>query len=229
MDIVIALGTGSRWMDNELRYALRSIEKHLKGHTGRILLIGQKPKWVKNVDHYPIPDVPGRKNFSIFQKILTGCEMTNTPDFLFWNDDHFLLKDLKVDQFKYWYDGLCSQWAEKATGLYQRAITNTAKLPGCNDLYTDIHVPIVYNNARFGKLLDLDWKKEYVIKSAYSRNEEGGFEYMADFKLSNQYNLSTWQGKLVGKTFFSIGSYTINNDFKILMQNLYPDKSIYEK
>ena len=52
---------------------------------------------------------------------------------------------------------------------------------------------------------------------------------MADFKLSNQYNLSTWKGKLVGKTFFSIGSYTINADFKILMQNLYPDKSIYEK
>ncbi len=49
MDIVIALGTGSRWMDNELRYALRSIEKHLKGHTGRILLIGQRPKWVNKV------------------------------------------------------------------------------------------------------------------------------------------------------------------------------------
>jgi hypothetical protein len=58
---------------------------------------------------------------------------------------------------------------------------------------------------------------------------EGGFEYMADFKLSNQYNLSTWQGKLVGKTFFSIGAYTVNNDFKVLMHKLYPDKSIYEK
>ncbi len=28
MDIVIALGTGSRWMDNELKYALRSIEAY---------------------------------------------------------------------------------------------------------------------------------------------------------------------------------------------------------
>jgi hypothetical protein len=155
--------------------------------------------------------------------------MTNTEDFIFWNDDHFLIKDLRVDQFRYWYDGLCSQWAEKATGLYKRAITNTAKLPGCNDLYTDIHVPIVYNAKEFGKLLDLDWKQEYVIKSAYTRNMEGGFEYMADFKLSNQYNLSTWQGKLVGKTFFSIGAYTVNNDFKVLMHKLYPDKSIYEK
>ena len=89
MDIVIALGTGSRWMDNELRYALRSIESYLKGHSGRILLIGEKPKWIKNVDYYDIPDKPGRKNFSIFQKILTGCEMCNGDDFIFWNDDHF--------------------------------------------------------------------------------------------------------------------------------------------
>jgi hypothetical protein len=229
MDIVIALGTGSRWMDNELRYALRSIEKHLKGHTGRILLIGQKPKWVKNVDYYDIPDVPGRKNFSIFQKILTGCEMTNTEDFIFWNDDHFLLKDLHVNQFRYWYDGLCKQWAEKATGLYKRAITNTANLPGCNDLYTDIHVPIVYNAKKFGKLLDLDWKQEYVIKSAYTKNMEGGFEYMADLKLNQQYNISTWMGKLHNRLFFSIGSYAVNADFKIMMEKRYPRKSQYEK
>ena len=228
MDIVIALGTGSRWMDNELRYALRSIEKHLKGFSGRIVLVGERPKWIKNVDHYDIPDVPGRKNFSIFQKILTGCEWVNGDNFAFWNDDHFLVKDINLKDFKYWYDNDCYHWAMKATGLYKRAITNTNNLPGKNNYYTDIHTPIVYNKHEFAKLLNLNWKDEYVIKSAYTKMQDGPFEIMADFKLNNQYSLSQWKGKLHGKTFFSIGSYTINNDFKILMHELYPSKSYYE-
>ena len=229
MDIVIALGTGSRWMDNELRYALRSIESHLKGHSGRVLLIGERPKWIKNVDYYDIPDKPGRKNFSIFQKILTGCEMCNGDDFIFWNDDHFLLTDLKVADVKYWYDGICTHWQTKASGLYKRAIDNTCALPKVNDLYTDIHVPIIYNKHEFAKLLNLDWKKEYIIKSAYTRNLDGGFEYMADLKLANQYSLNQWYGKLHNRTFFSIGSYAVNADFKILIERLYHKKSQYEK
>ena len=228
MDIVIALGTGSRWQDNELRYALRSIETYLQGHSGRIVLVGERPKWIKNVDHYDIPDVGGRKNFSIFQKILTGCEWVNGDDFIFWNDDHFLLKPLNVKDFKYWYDNDCYHWAQKANGLYKRAITNTNNLPGKNNYYTDIHVPIVYNKHQFAKLLNLNWKQEYVIKSAYTKMQDGPFELMEDFKLSLRYPLNVWKGKLYNRLFFSIGPYAIDNDFKILMHQLYPNKSKYE-
>ena len=229
MDIVIALGTGSRWQDNELKYALRSIETYLNGHSGRIVLVGEKPKWITNVDHYDIPDVPGRKNFSIFQKILTGCEWVNGDDFIFWNDDHFLLRPFDVKDFKFWYDNDCLHWAHKATGLYKKAITNTNNLPGKNNYYTDIHVPIVYNKNRFAKLLSLNWKQEYVIKSAYTKNEDGPFEYQPDFKVNRFYSESEWVGKLSNRTFFSIGSYAVNGDFKILMNRLYPNKSYYEK
>lgn len=228
MDIVIALGTGSRWQDNELRYALRSIEKHLKGY-GEVLLIGEKPKWIQNVKHYDVPDKPGRKNFSIFQKILTGCEWVTGDDFLFWNDDHFLLKDLDVKDFKYWYDGDCFLWSHKATGLYKKAITATNNLPGKNNYYTDIHVPIVYNKHLFANLMQLDWSQEYVIKSAYTKQIDGPFELMPDFKVNTWFTQSQWIGKLQGKLFFSIGSYAVNADFKILMEKLYSKKSKYEK
>ncbi len=228
MDIVIALGTGSRWQDNELRYALRSIETYLDGY-GDVLIIGEKPKWIQNIKHYDVPDKPGRKNFSIFQKILTGCEWVNGDDFLFWNDDHFLLKPFHVKQFKYWYDGDCFEWSHKATGLYKQAITNTNNLPGKNNYYTDIHVPIVYNKHLFANLLKLDWRQEYVIKSAYSKQIDGPFELMADFKVNKWFSVNEWKGKLQNKLFFSIGSYAVNNDFKVLMHELYPNKSKYER
>ncbi len=147
MDIVIALGTGSRWMDNELKYALRSIEAYLEGFDGKVVLVGEKPKWVRNVHHIAFEDVPGRKNFSIFQKIVTGSEWIDSDDFIFWNDDHFLLKPLHIKDFKFWYDQDCHYYAHKATGLYKKAITNTNNLPGKNNYYTDIHTPIIYNTC----------------------------------------------------------------------------------
>ena len=48
IDVVIPLGTGSRWQDNELRYCLRSIEKNLSG-VNEVVIVGEKPKWLTNV------------------------------------------------------------------------------------------------------------------------------------------------------------------------------------
>jgi hypothetical protein len=228
MDIVIALGTGSRWQDNELRYALRSIEQHLKGY-GKVVLIGEKPKWIKNVEHHYLADVPGKKNFSIFQKIITGSDWVEGDDFIFWNDDHFLVKDLDVKDFKFWYDRDCHFYAHKATGLYKIAITNTNNLPGKNNYYTDIHTPIMYNKHRFAKLLNLPWKQEFVIKSAYTKNEDGPFEPMEDIKINRFYTVNEWTGRLHNKLFFSIGSYAVNGDFKIYINQKYPNKSQWER
>jgi hypothetical protein len=229
MDIVIALGTGSRWMDNELRYALRSIEAYLGGFDGKVVLVGEKPKWVRNVHHIAFDDVPGRKNLSIFQKIVTGSEWIDSDDFIFWNDDHFLLKPLHTKDFKFWYDQDCHYYAHKATGLYKQAITNTNNLPGKNNYYTDIHTPIIYNKHRFAKLMHLPWKQEFVIKSAYTKNEDGPFERMEDIKINRFYSLNEWIGKTYNKLFFSIGSYAVNNDFKVFINQLYPNKSQWEK
>ena len=40
MDVVYILGKGSVWKDNEIRYSLRSIEKHLTGFD-RVFIVGQ--------------------------------------------------------------------------------------------------------------------------------------------------------------------------------------------
>jgi hypothetical protein len=216
-------------MDNELKYALRSIEAYLEGFDGKVVLVGEKPKWVRNVHHIAFEDVPGRKNFSIFQKIVTGSEWIDSDDFIFWNDDHFLLKPLHTKDFKFWYDQDCHYYAHKATGLYKKAITNTNNLPGKNNYYTDIHTPIIYNKYRFAKLIHLPWKQEFVIKSAYTKMEDGPFERMEDVKINRFYSVNEWIGKTYNKLFFSIGSYAVNNDFKVFINQLYSNKSQWEK
>lgn len=228
MDIIIALGTGSKAQDLELKYALRGIEKHLKGF-GNVILVGQKPNWIKNVDWIPMEDVPGRKQWSIFRKIVLGCNIS-TDKFMFWNDDHFLLKDLKVADFKFWYEKDLNYWRGKALGQYQKAIENTLALDG-NKFYTDIHFPIIYEKDKIFEMQKLEWgKKEYVIKSAYTRNETEGFEEVYDLKLSDpMITREQIEAKIKNRLFFSTGPYSMTPFMKSVLSDRFPNKSNFEK
>lgn len=229
MDILIALGTGSKAQDIELKYALRGIEKHLLGYKN-VILVGTKPNWIKNIDYIPAEDIPGKKQFSIFRKIMMGSE-GSTYNFAFWNDDHFLLKDLAIEDIKFWYEKEMDYWKKLAIGQYQKAVINTMELPGVNNYYTDIHFPIIYNRGKFEKLQDLEWgKKEYVIKSAYTRNETEGFEPAFDLKLSDP-RISKEQilAKIKNRLFFSTGPHSMTPFMKSVLHDKFPHKSKFEK
>lgn len=228
MDIVIPLGTESKWADNELRFALRSIEKNLTGYRN-VIIVGHCPKWVQNVVHIRKEDRAGKKQFSIFQKTLAAFDHPETTDTIaFWNDDHFLMEPMDVKDFRYWYDGTIDEWGQKAVGNYKNAINNTAGLTGLNRFYTDIHTPILYQRAKFRKLLDLDWSKEYVIKTAYTMNEMGNFEHMDDLKVNKSLPYNQWVGKAKGRKFISIGPYGVCAGLVQLLTEHFPKRSKYE-
>src|SRR5436190_6206687 len=76
IDVLIPLGKGSRHDNLELKYCLRSIEKHLTG-IKNVWIVGQKPGWIDYnlVVHVPYQDNPNnwmRAN-NIYNKILNGC------------------------------------------------------------------------------------------------------------------------------------------------------------
>ena len=75
ISVVYPLGTGSKWQNNELRYSLRSLSK-ISG-IGDVFIVGEKPDWVRNVIHIPCKDVPFRKEYSIYTKIMAA--MANIP------------------------------------------------------------------------------------------------------------------------------------------------------
>lgn len=231
MDVVIPLGTGSKWRDNELRYALRSIEKHLKGYRD-IYIVGECLKWLSEAIHIPAKDTFGRKEYSIFSKIMKAVDDPRvSDDFVFWNDDIFLIKDLHVNDFKFWYEGTLWEKHEKSHGHYKAAIGNLVGY--CNELsapYMDIHTPIIYGKDKMKLLNNMDWTKEYVIKSlyvihAFGQNE---FEKMPDLKINKHLPYDEIQAKLAGRTFFSIGAYGVCPGMTRTLNELFPTKSKYE-
>jgi hypothetical protein len=232
--IVIPLGIGSHWQNQELRYCLRSIEKHLRGY-GDIFIIGEKPPWLRHVIHIPFDEgfAPKchEKERNIFTKIMAACaDERVTDDFLFMNDDHYLLREYEAGAFPYYYDG---DLAEKMTVTdYKHTVWNTMALFNEEALYFDIHCPIIYNKLRFQyTFLDVNWSRwGYCIKSVYMNSNSCAIrtEEYPDLKISEAYPASKIRELLAGRGWFSIGDRAREGELLQVLKELYPNKSKYE-
>lgn len=228
MDIVYILGKGSVWKDNEIRYSLRSIGKHLRGFD-LVFVVGELPRFLTNVIHIPCEDVYKgndlRRNYNIKEKVLAACRDERVSgDFLFFNDDHFLLRGLDVSEVRYWSDGGWDEPILRAGVAYKRVLVNTVPF---SKYHFDIHTPIVYNKKRFIERMDVDWSKEYAVKSLYCGNDFDP-EFMKDMKVNARLTVESWKKLVTDRLFFSIGDAAVCWDFKQFMNELYPDKSKYE-
>lgn len=231
--IVIPLGAGSRNNDLELRYCLRSIEKHLTGY-GDIFIVGEKPDWLRNVIHIPCPDYGDKtydKEHNIYCKIMAACADDRvTDDFLFMNDDHFLLQNYEAGKFPYYCQGWLSEFLTVSD--YKHTVNNTVEwLLGRDCPYFDIHCPILYNKEKFGWCVShADWEKKfgYCIKTLYCEiNAITAPEY-PDLKINESYHSAQIHKLIAGRAWFSIGDKAFNGGIKKVLQDLYPKKSRYE-
>ncbi len=210
----------------ELRYCLRSIEKNLTGFTD-LVIVGRPPHWF-NGHHFFVEDLAGRKQCTIYNKLLFAC--TNFADwdnFLKFNDDHFLLKPLQVSDIKYWHNGLLSNELYKGLSIrYREAVVNTLKeMPEAFNF--DIHTPIIYNKNEFRRIFRT-MVSEVCIKSYYcnSLNIEG--EKMDDCKIDSLLSEEAIKVRIKDKLFLSTGSNAIREPMKKLLEELFPKPSRWE-
>jgi len=240
-DIVIPLGRGSIWGDDEeLRYALRGVEKHI-ANFGKLVIVGMRPKWITNIIHIPCDDKRGNewRDYNIFNKIRTA--IYNVPDlsdnFLFMNDDHFMLKDYEAASFPYFfreYDMIETINKTNKNHAWKTCLSNTRRYLITNGLPAkmfDTHTPILYNKHEFLKLNSIDWGKMYGygIKSLYANSLkiEGTFE--KDGKLfPSEENANRIKGKIYGLPCFST-SPVVPPTQRQIITDLYPNKSRWEK
>lgn len=210
MDIVIPLNSnGQKFEDIELQFALLSIEKYLTGY-GKIFIIGDHPKFTNGFTHIPAKDTPGRKQYSLMNKLMIAVEDERvSEDFIYLHDDHFLLRPLNVSEIKPWYDGTMIEAFEKAHGNYKEAIWNTIKVVGGEALYYDIHVPCVFNKKKLRVISQGEWAtKEYgfVIKSLYFNTFPEPSEYMKDLKIDQALSVEAITELIKDRIFFSTGA-----------------------
>ena len=222
MDIVIPLGTGSK--DNlELQYALLSIEKYLSGR-GKIFIIGEKPKFTNGFIHIPAHDTKGRKQYSLMNKLCVAAEDERiSENFIYYHDDHFLLKPLHVSEIKAWTSGTMLEALNKAHGNYYKSIKNTIEIVGESAPYFDIHVPCVFSKKRIKIVSHGEWPElGYVIKSLYFNTfPPDEVEYMPDCKINEGMSMEAIEDKIKDRIFFSIGANGFRMQMRKKLKELY--------
>lgn len=238
IDIVYPLGAGSKWNNNELRYSLRSVEKYLTA-VRNVYIVGDLPEWIQNVRHIPFQDTHRWKETRIALKIMAACKDPRVSNFfLFMNDDHFLQSYCQASEFPYLRKETLAATAQarRFNDDYRKSLVNSYMALTKNNHLAynfDVHCPIVYQKDRFEQMFKMyDWDETnyaFVIKSMYCNTFSISGQPVKDLKINNPCDIKTLNEIVEGVPFFSIGDRAVNGDLLLLMENLYPEKSIYEK
>lgn len=232
-DICIPLGTRSTQKNQELRYCLRSIEKHLTG-VGNVFIIGECPDWLQNVIHIPFTEDPRNRyrDRNIMLKMAEACKDSRvSDDFLMVHDDHFLLSNYETGSFPYYHMGPMNE----GQGQYGETKANTKSLLSFTESFNnyDCHCPIVLNKQLFMRSVVLaDWSKwyGYCLKTLYCvMNGIEGIETI-DLKIRNPLNAGEIGMLVDGRKWFSIGDRCfVPGGMWDVLNELYPNKSRYEQ
>lgn len=225
----------STWGGLELKYSLRAIEKYAIG-VDDIVIIGDKPDWLTNVNHIEFKDLANieNKEKNIKNKIMVAFEQLGHDEVGFFNDDHFLLQKTEIEKYPY-YRGGYLVYNKGTNGAYRKSVNNTIdalKSMGKDTWNFDVHCPILYQKDKFIEAMNsVDWRKPngYVIKSLYCNY--WGIEGMPhiDLKIHSQVPYHRLRKMVEGQDVFSIGDRAIGIPMKKLFELYFPKRSIYEK
>lgn len=226
---------GSAWQDNELRYSLRSVEKHLSG-VRQVVIVGERPKFLKNVHHIPYPDRNfGNRNRNIYEKILQAAKAEEvSEDFYCSSDDIFLLQDFDVNTFPCFQRGPLAEQIGSCERSYRNTLINTEKALQVKELPTvnfNLHSPFIFNKYDFLRVMRL-YKQEiahgYAVKSLYANSLQLQGEYLQDCKPKQPLTRTEITAVIAGRPFFSIGDTCLDSTMKSFLQEQYPEKSRWE-
>lgn len=162
-DIVIPLGCGSGFDNEELKFALRSTEKFVRDLGTVWILSTCAPDWLQNVRLLPVPDPHTRnKDANLFDKLLFASRMQEVSDrFVFLSDDQVFLAPFEAETARTVFNrrGPAAfaagkiKWHRRMTATFQFLQSRGIKL-SCN---FDAHTPVVYRKQDLEVLTGIDY------------------------------------------------------------------------
>jgi hypothetical protein len=239
-DLVIPLGWGSIWDNQEIKYSLRSFERHLKGINNVFIVtdLSGMPAFLDNVIHIPFPDDSNIKAINTFKKIQKACQDKRVSEnFCLSNDDFFLNQDYQ-GEFPFYHRGEImagfDRLKDKSSHYpVSRKITNALlQRKGFTSLHYGIHCPMMINKTKFLKMATMfpfERSKGYLTRCIYGNVFKVGGEQRRDVKLNGK--RPAWQIKKIVDQFefYSISERATGPELYKFMERKYPTPSRWEK
>lgn len=237
MDIVYTYRYEKRSQNRQLRYSLRSIEKHLIG-VGEVFVIGFPcgMKGVRYIEHHD--NFSAARNIMMKLQIIARTEEVS-EDFLYIADDHYLLKSMEAKDYPYYVNGMLQDLYKTQNNAYRAMIKNTYEALELRQLPTlnyNIHTPIIYNKTKLRKLAemyDLNNPLNYLLKSLYMNTFHGltiepELQELKDCKIRTNFEPEEIKSRIAARTCWSTGKESYNENIGKVLEELYPNKSKYE-
>ena len=172
-DIVIPLGVGSKFGNDELRLALRSIERHFQ-HLGTVWIVSTcAPDWLCNVRILPVADThTDCKDANLFDKMkAVAGHPAVRENFCFVSDDQCFFAPYDPFEATTVYSTHGRQhFVESGTRWSERMVHTFDYLAGRGialDCNFDAHTPVMYRKTDFLAALD---GVEYATVPGYCIN-----------------------------------------------------------
>ena len=234
LDLVYILGTGSKWFDNELRLSLRSAEKNLSFN--KVYIIGEKPSWIKNVEHIKKRDCMSNKLQNAVEKYIVACKDERiSKDFILMNDDFFTIK--KVSDIPYFSRGSLNEMIKKhptQAGYYYTALIETRKrlekigIKVARDF--EVHAPIVFNKEKLLATIAIagQQRNPVLLRTFYSNLNGVEEEKVLDYKVDSLLNLFL-RLKTKPRFISTTDKLVFDKDFDDWLIDQFPEVSRFEK
>jgi hypothetical protein len=243
IDFVIPLGRSSQFKNCELRYCLRSLEKHGKG-IRRVVIVGdERPDFLSDEAIFlQAPEFPVNKESRIAIKIQWAFENSDlTDEILFGNDDYFFLRDFDARTVPFFQRGPLLDMKPVTVGN-QELVQDTHDALVAANLPTssyELHYPNRYRRKIYCNKLKDWWTRSIksrhglAPKSIYGnfvcRKEPGPF--LADLKIARYFGEDDVAKRIAAtpdRICLSYGDQALFEGFEKWLYSRFPEKSSFE-
>lgn len=214
------------WQDNELRYSLRSLHLHVPH--ARVVVVGARPPWLRNVVHIPARDRHRFPSLNTMEKLVTALRSGEVGErFILMNDDFFFLSDF--EELPVYHGG--SLYASTLTGRgswHGMAKVATWKLLATrmsNARLFDLHFPTTAHTERAIEVCSMvPTGTPFLFSTLYHNLEGTRASRHADFKVRRR-----WKEPSPTTRFLSVDEAMPSDfGFRKWLRGQYPDPSPYE-
>lgn len=239
IDVVFPLGSGSVWQNNELRYALRALERNFLD-LGRVFVVGVQPHWLREAVCIPFADRHKRnKDANLIDKVLAACRAGVSDTFVRCSDDEYVLRPCHVGEMLPYHGGeLLNRPSKFWSGGWKERLRRTAdflKANGCSTKHFDTHIPTVTNRQLFTQAMarsPYQRGKGFTINTLYLNQAAlvdppmlRGEKCTLEGSVTDKAELLQ---KLDGRLYLGFNDAGLTPALKEILQETFPEPSRYE-